>query len=80
MDKIQNPQEKESKLKDRYIEAIKKRDQFQKEAMKMYEVRLQVNDDRPEALVMREVYLDFYSKSLRLQDTKPETCSYSKRL
>lgn len=48
--------------------------------MKMYEVRLQVNDDRPEALVMREVYLDFYSKSLFLQQSKPETCSYSKRL
>ena len=39
----------------------------------MYKVRLQVNDDRPHALVMREVYLDFYSKSLKEQEQRIET-------
>ena len=32
------------------------------------------------ALVLREVYLDFYSKSLKEQGTKPETLTYSKKL
>lgn len=59
---------------------LKKRDEYQKEAMKMYGVSLQAGDTRSESVVMREVYLDFYSKSLVQQDTKPDTCSYSKRL
>ena len=48
--------------------------------MKLYKVTKQANDDRPESLVMREVYLDFYSKSLFEQQTKTDICSYSKRM
>jgi hypothetical protein len=63
--KISNNQQKDNEIKDRYIELTKRRDEFQKKAMEMYQVRKQVNDDRPESLVMREVYLDFYSNTLK---------------
>lgn len=80
VDRIKNPQERESKLKELYIETIKKKDDYQAEAMKLYGVSKQAGDDRPTALILREVYLDYYSKSLHAQETKPDTCSYSKKL
>lgn len=61
---IRDPSEKENRLKEKYIETIKKKDEYQKESMKMYGVSLKPGDTRPAALVLREVYLDFYSKSL----------------
>lgn len=48
--------------------------------MQLFDVRLQTNDDRPESLVMREVYLDFYSKSLKEQETNPDKNAYSVHL
>ena len=46
--------------------------------MEFYGVKMQENDTRPVALLMREVYLDFYSKSL--QPTNTGKWAYSKRL
>ena len=79
-ERIPNPQEKEKLLKETYIATIKRKDDFQIEAMKMYGVSQQDGDDRPLALVLREVYLDFYSKSLKEQATKPDQVTYSKKL
>lgn len=46
----------------------------------MYSVSVQSGDNRPVPVVLREVYLDFYSKSLKEQETKPDNCPYSKKL
>ena len=46
----------------------------------MYGVSLQPDDERPAALVLREVYLDFYSKSLNKMQSKPDTTPFSKLL
>ena len=37
--KISNNQQKDNEIKDRYIELTKRRDEFQKKAMEMYQVR-----------------------------------------
>ena len=44
---------------------MKRKPEFQKKAMDLYEVRQRPGDNRSVELLMREVYLDFYSKSLQ---------------
>lgn len=42
----------------------RRRHEFQKKAMELYGIKLHPWDKRPHELVMREVYLDFYTKSM----------------
>lgn len=60
------------------MEAMKRRPVFQKKAMELYDVKLVDGEKRSTELIMREAYLDFYSKSL--QKTNEGGVVYSKRL
>ena len=43
---------------------MKRRPEFQTKSMELYGIRKNFSDIRSDELLMREVYLDFYSKSL----------------
>lgn len=58
------------------MEVMKRRPEFQKKAAELYDIK-QANSV-PLELVMREAYLDFYSKSL--QPSNKDGFAYSKRL
>ena len=55
-----------------------KRSEFQKKSMELYDIKLVDGEKRSSELIMREVYLDFYSKSL--QPENKGGLVYSKRL
>ena len=44
---------------------MKRKPEFQEEALKLYGVMLKPGEKRKLELIMRETYLDFYSKSLQ---------------
>ena len=43
---------------------MKRKNEFQKKAFELYGCKLAEGENRPLELVLREAYLDFYSKSL----------------
>lgn len=57
---------------------MKRRPEFQEAAMKLYKVKTKEGETRKSELIMRECYLDFYSKSL--QPDNKSGVAYSKRL
>jgi len=57
---------------------MKRRPEFQEKAMALYGVKTKAGESRKNELIMRECYLDFYSKSL--QPENKSGVSYSKRL
>jgi hypothetical protein len=57
---------------------MKRRPEFQEKAMALYEVKTKAGESRKNELIMRECYLDFYSKSL--QPENKSGVAYSKRL
>jgi hypothetical protein len=58
------------------MEVMKKRPEYQKLSCELYDIKPMVG--KPLELIMREAYLDFYSKSLQLSNT--DGFAYSKRL
>lgn len=78
-DQDRNSKDEETKEAHRkkFEEIVGRKPEFQKKAMELYGVKLRDGDTRSVDLVMREVYLDFYTKSLQ-----PDSAgiAYSKRL
>lgn len=64
------------------MKVMKKRPEFQQKAMDLYDVKMKDGDDRTPEIVLREAYLDFYSKSLQPSDDpkKGPMIPYSKRM
>lgn len=68
----------QKKQQDQFVDIMKRRPEFQEKAMKLYDVKKNPGDQRKIELIMRETYLDFYSKSL--QPDNKTGVAYSKRL
>ena len=59
---------------------MEKRSEFQKKAMEYYGIKLVEGEKRSTEMIMRECYLDFYSKSLQLDSDIDKSEPYSKNL
>ena len=70
--------EHQKQQQDKFIEIMKRRPEFQEKAMALYGVKTKAGESRKNELIMRECYLDFYSKSL--QPENKSGVAYSKRL
>ena len=68
----------QKKQQDEFVEIMKRKPEFQEQALKLYGVILKPGEKRKLELIMRETYLDFYSKSL--QPDNKSGVAYSKRL
>lgn len=67
---------KQREQQELFMEVMKKRPEFQKKSCELYGIK--PVGDKPLELIMREAYLDFYSKSL--QPSNKDGVAYSKRL
>jgi hypothetical protein len=63
---------------EKFKEVMKQKPEFQKKAFDLYGIKMVEGENRPVDLIMREAYLDFYSKSL--QPSNSTGVAYSKRL
>jgi len=54
----------QEKQKDMFMECAKKKPLYQKQSLELYGFKLKEGELRASDIVMREAYLDFYTKSL----------------
>ena len=57
--------ERQEEMNKKLMAVIKQRPEYQKKAMDLYEIKLVDGEKRSGDLIMREAYLDFYTKSMQ---------------
>mmetsp|Transcript_9454 Transcript_9454/g.15920 ORF Transcript_9454/g.15920 Transcript_9454/m.15920 type:complete len:112 (+) Transcript_9454:406-741(+) len=70
--------EKQEEMNQKLMNVMKQRPKFQQNAMEKYGVKLLPGETKTSDLVMREAYLDFYTKSMQPSNTTGIV--YSKRM